>query len=140
MRIAKDFRWEMGHRLPFHDGKCKNLHGHSYKMMVEIAGDLDENGMVLDYYVIKEVIQPLVEELDHAFMVKDDDTLLIELLTKMNSKHVVTGFHSTAENMVYYFLNKIKSANLPDNIYAIKVKIFETETTYAEDEISLKVL
>ena len=137
MKIAKDFRWEMGHRLPFHDGKCKNLHGHSYKMMVEINGDLDENGMVLDYYVVKEIIQPLVEELDHSCMVKNDDVQLIELLKKMNSKHVVTEFHSTAENMVYYFLNKIKSAGLPKNIHGIKVKIFETETTYAEDEIIL---
>lgn len=136
MKIAKDFRWEMGHRLPFHEGKCKNLHGHSYKMMVEISGDLDENGMVLDYYVVKEIIQPLVEELDHAFMVKSDDSQLIELLEKMNSKHVITGFHSTAENMVYYFLEKIKAANLPGNIHGLKVKIFETETTYAEDEIS----
>lgn len=138
MKIAKDFRWEMGHRLPFHDGKCKNLHGHSYKMMVEIEGELDENGMVLDYYVIKEIIQPLVDELDHSFMVKSDDSELIELLEKMNSKHVVTDFHSTAENMVYYFLNKISNSNLPGNIHAIKVKIFETETTYAEDKLELK--
>ena len=137
MKIAKDFRWEMGHRLPFHEGKCKNLHGHSYKMMVEFSGNLDENGMVLDYYVVKEIIQPLVEELDHSCMVKNDDTQLIELLHKMNSKHVITDFHSTAENMVYYFLNKIKAAGLPKNIIGIKVKIFETETTYAEDEIIL---
>lgn len=138
MRIAKDFRWEMGHRLPFHEGQCVNLHGHSYKMMVEFEGDLDDKGMVLDYYVVKEVIQPLVDELDHTFMVKDDDTLLIDLLKQMNSKHVVVNFHSTAENMVYYFLDKIKSANLPKNLRGIKVKIFETETTYAEDKITLE--
>ncbi|PKL87950.1 MAG: 6-carboxytetrahydropterin synthase [Ignavibacteriae bacterium HGW-Ignavibacteriae-2] len=138
MRIAKDFRWEMGHRLPFHEGQCVNLHGHSYKMMVEFEGDLDDKGMVLDYYVVKEVIQPLVDELDHTFMVKDDDRLLIDLLKQMNSKHVVVNFHSTAENMVYYFLDKIKSANLPKNLRGIKVKIFETETTYAEDQITLE--
>lgn len=137
MKIAKDFRWEMGHRLPFHEGKCKNLHGHSYKMMVEFEGDLDTNGMVLDYYIVKEVIQPLVEELDHTFMVKDDDTQLIELLKQMGSKHVIVNFHSTAENMVYYFLDKIKHANIPDNLHRIKVRLFETETTYAEDEIEI---
>ena len=137
MKIAKDFRWEMAHRLPFHEGKCKNLHGHSYRMMVEFSGNLDENGMVLDYYDVKEIIQPLVDELDHAFMVKDDDTELIEFLEKMNSKHVVASFHSTTENMVYYFLNKIKYSGLPKNITGIKVKIYETETTYAEDEIVL---
>ena len=137
MKIAKEFRWEMGHRLPFHEDKCKNLHGHSYKMMVEFTGDLDENGMVLDYYIVKEIISPAVEELDHAFMVKDDDEQLIKLLEEMDSKHVKVNFHSTAENMVYYFIDKIKNSNLPKNITAIKVKIFETETTYAEDELVL---
>jgi 6-pyruvoyltetrahydropterin/6-carboxytetrahydropterin synthase len=137
MKIAKEFRWEMGHRLPFHEDKCRNLHGHSYKMMVEFTGDLDINGMVLDYYIVKEIINPLVEELDHAFMVKDDDFELITLLKKMDSKFVTVNFHSTAENMVYYFIDKIKKSELPGNISAIKVKIFETETTYAEDEIVL---
>jgi 6-pyruvoyltetrahydropterin/6-carboxytetrahydropterin synthase len=137
MKIAKEFRWEMGHRLPFHEDKCRNLHGHSYKMMVEFTGDLDINGMVLDYYVVKEIINPLVEELDHAFMVKDDDFELITLLKKMDSKFVTVNFHSTAENMVYYFIDKIKKSELTGNISAIKVKIFETETTYAEDEIVL---
>ena len=61
MKIAKEFRWEMGHRLKFHKGKCINLHGHSYKMMVEFTGDVDENGMVLDYYDVKEIISPLVD-------------------------------------------------------------------------------
>ena len=137
MRIAKEFRWEMGHRLPFHDGKCKNLHGHSYKMMIELTGENDNSGMVLDYYVLKKIIQPLIEKLDHTFMVKKDDKKLIELLTQMESKYVKVDFDTTAENLVTYFLNEIKEAGLPDNIHKIKVRIFETESTYAEDEISL---
>ena len=40
MKIAKEFRWEMGHRLPEHFGLCKNIHGHSYKMIVEFEGEL----------------------------------------------------------------------------------------------------
>ena len=39
MKIAKEFRWEMGHRLPEHFGLCKNIHGHSYKMVVEFEGE-----------------------------------------------------------------------------------------------------
>ncbi len=137
MKIAKEFRWEMGHRLPFHEGKCKNLHGHSYKMLVEFTGKPDDNGMVLDYYILKELIIPMVEELDHSFMVKDDDTQLINLLDSMDSKYIKVGFHSTAENIVYYFVDTIKNADLPENLTAVKVKIFETETTYAEAEVIL---
>ncbi len=138
MRIAKEFRWEMGHRLIYHEGKCKNLHGHSYKMMVEFKGKPDNNGMVLDFYDVKEIIQPLIEELDHSFMVKSDDAELIDVLDKLKSKYILVDFHSTAENICYYFLDKIKSSKLPSSIEKIKVRVFETETTYAEDEINLK--
>ena len=138
MRIAKEFRWEMGHRLPFHDGKCVNLHGHSYKMSVEFTGEKDINGMVIDYYDVKKIVGPLVEELDHSFMVKNDDKLLIEFLEKMNSKHVIVDFESTAENIVGYFIEKIKNTGLPKTVSKLKVKVFETENTYAEDEVELQ--
>ena len=75
MKIAKEFNWEMGHRLPEHFGKCKNIHGHSYKMMVELDGDVNDNGMVMDYYDLKKIVNPIVENLDHAFMVYEQDEL-----------------------------------------------------------------
>src|SRR5690606_1513718 len=108
MKIAKEFHWEMGHRLPEHFGKCKNIHGHSYKMIIEIDGDVEDSGMVMDYYDLKKVILPIVEELDHAFMVYKKDKEIISFLEKMNSKKVVVGFQSTVENICRYFLNEIK--------------------------------
>lgn len=138
MKIAKEFKWEMGHRLTFHQGVCKNLHGHSYKMMVEIEGEADQNGMVLDYYNMKQIIGPVVDELDHGFIVLDRDRELIEFLEKLGSKHVVVDFEATAENLCHYFLMKIKDTNLPSNVEKIKVKIFETENTYAQEELSIK--
>ncbi|HRI46288.1 MAG TPA: 6-carboxytetrahydropterin synthase QueD [Ignavibacteriaceae bacterium] len=138
MKIAKEFRWEMGHRLPFHQGKCVNLHGHSYKMLVEVEGDLDKDGMVIDYYDLKAIINPIVEELDHAYLVWRDDTKLIEALEMLNSKKVIIDYHSTAENMCLYFLDKIQSAGLPKNVSKVKVRIYETEDDYAEEVISLK--
>ncbi len=136
MKIAKEFKWEMGHRLPFHDGKCVNLHGHSYKLLVEFSGSVDSNGMVLDYYDVKKIVAPIVEDLDHSFIVNKSDTELINLLDKMNSKKIVIPYESTAENICGYFLDKIKNSELPSNINRIMVKVYETETTYAEDEIS----
>lgn len=134
MRIAKEFRWEMGHRLPFHKDKCRNIHGHSYKMVFEIEGNLDENGMILDYYEIKNIIQPMIDELDHSFIVKSDDAEVIDFLKKIDSKHVIIDFESTAENLVYYFLNHIKPEDLPYGIRKIKIRVHETENTYAEAE------
>lgn len=137
MRIAKEFRWEMGHRLTFHDGKCKNLHGHSYKMMVEFDGEPDKNGMVVDYYEVKKIVEPIVDELDHSFVVYDKDTELIEILLKLKSQMIIIPFESTAENLCQYFLKKIAEMKLPKNVFGIKVRIFETENTYAEEELKI---
>jgi 6-pyruvoyltetrahydropterin/6-carboxytetrahydropterin synthase len=137
MKIAKEFSWEMGHRLPEHFGKCKNIHGHSYKMIVELEGDVDKNGMVLDYYDLKRIINPIVEELDHAFLVYHEDKEVIDFLNKLNSKKVVAEFQSTVENICYYFLHRIKESNLPSNIKSVKVRICETPDDYAEEIIEL---
>ena len=75
MKIAKEFRWEMGHRLPDHFGLCKNIHGHSYKMIVEFEGELDKNQMVIDYYDVEKIINPIIEKLDHAFMINKEDKI-----------------------------------------------------------------
>jgi 6-pyruvoyltetrahydropterin/6-carboxytetrahydropterin synthase len=138
MKIAKEFHWEMGHRLPEHFGKCKNIHGHSYKMIVELEGNVEPTGMVMDYYDVKQIINPLVEELDHAFLVYKDDKEIIEFLQKMKSKYMIVDFQSTVENICTYFLGRIKEVEFPPNISKLRVKIYETHDDYAEEEINLK--
>ena len=137
MKIAKEFRWEMGHRLPEHFGLCKNIHGHSYKMTVEFEGELDKNQMVIDYYDIEKIINPVIEKLDHSFMVNIDDKIVIEFLDKMNSKKVVVGFNSTAENICNYLLSEIIKCSLPSNISSVKVRVYETQFDYAEETARL---
>jgi 6-pyruvoyltetrahydropterin/6-carboxytetrahydropterin synthase len=137
MKIAKEFRWEMGHRLPNHFGQCKNIHGHSYKMLVEIEGELNEQGMVIDYYDVEKIINPIVEKLDHAFMVNKNDKVVLEFLEKMHSKKVVVDFQSTAENICLYILNEVKKTNLPSNVKRVKIRVCETTNDYAEDTLKL---
>jgi len=137
MKIAKEFHWEMGHRLPEHFGKCKNIHGHSYKMIVELEGSLDENGMILDYYDLKRIVNPIVEELDHAFMVYEKDKQIIEFLESMKSKKRIVEFQSTVENICRYILTEIKKNQLPSNVKKVKVRIFESIDDYAEEETGL---
>jgi len=138
MKIAKAFDWEMGHRLPFHKGKCKNLHGHSYKLRLEVEGEPDEQGMLIDFYDIKAIVHPIIENLDHAFMVFKNDLPLIEALKNLNSKMVLVDFHSTAENICQYFIDELKNIRLPENLVRITARIYETEDSYAESHIELK--
>lgn len=137
MKIAKEFRWEMGHRLLCNKGKCFNLHGHSYKLLVEFQGGVEANGMVIDYFDVKELIAPLIEELDHSVIINSEDVKLKDAIQSLNSDHVIVNFETTAENLCQYFLDKIRVAALPSNITQIMVKVFETENTYAEETISL---
>lgn len=137
MKIAKEFRWEMGHRLPEHFGLCKNIHGHSYKMIVEFEGELDKNQMVIDYYDVEKIINPIVQNLDHSFMVNIDDKPVLEFLEKMNSKKVVVDFLATAENICNYLLKEIRRVSLPQNISSLKVRVYETQFDYAEETTRL---
>jgi len=137
MKIAKEFRWEMGHRLPEHLGLCKNIHGHSYKMIVEFEGELDKNQIVIDYYDVEKIINPVIEKLDHSFMVNKEDKIVLEFLEKMNSKKVVVGFNSTAENICSYLLSEIRKCSLPANISYVKIRVYETQFDYAEETVRL---
>ena len=132
MKIAKEFHWEMGHRLPEHFGLCKNIHGHSYKLIVEFEGKLDDKGMVIDFYDVEKIISPIIDELDHAFIVKDDDVITLEFLEKLNSKKVIVNFFTTVENICNYILEKIIKSKLPDNVENVQVRVYETAEDYAE--------
>lgn len=134
MKIAKEFHWEMGHRLPEHFGKCKNIHGHSYRMNVELEGSLNDNGMIMDYYDLKKLVAPVIEELDHAFMVYREDKEIISFLESVKSKKVIVGFQSTVENICKYILAELSRQDLPPNVKKMKVRIFESIDDYAEEE------
>jgi 6-pyruvoyltetrahydropterin/6-carboxytetrahydropterin synthase len=134
VKIAKEFHWEMGHRLPEHFGKCKNIHGHSYRMIVELEGSLNGNGMIMDYYDLKKLVAPVIEELDHAFMVYREDKEIISFLESVKSKKVIVGFQSTVENICKYILAELSRQDLPPNVKKMKVRIFESIDDYAEEE------
>ena len=137
MKIAKEFHWEMGHRLPEHFGKCKNIHGHSYRMIVELEGEVNEGGMIMDYYDLKKTVNPIIDQLDHAFMVYEKDKEIVRFLESVNSKRIVVDFQSTVENICRYIITEIKKQNLPPNVKKVKVRIFESIDDYAEEETSI---
>ena len=137
MKIAKEFYWEMGHRLPDHFGLCKNIHGHSYKMILTVEGQMNEQQMVIDYYDLEKIINPIIMEFDHSFMVNKNDKIVIEFLNQINSKKVEVDFDATVENICLFVLNKIKDAPLPKNIRAITVRVYETKFDYAEERLEL---
>lgn len=132
MKISKSFHWEMGHRLPHHDGLCRNVHGHSYRLQVDVEGEPDDRGMIVDFYDISRVVKPLLDELDHAFLVDDQDRNLLEWLRTQGMKHVVIPYPSTVENICRMIADRLHPslATFP-TIHAVTLTVRETESASA---------
>jgi 6-pyruvoyltetrahydropterin/6-carboxytetrahydropterin synthase len=134
MKIAKEFRWEMGHRLPNHAGACRNLHGHSYRMVVEVEGEVDPvTGMVIDFADISAIVKPFLTELDHAFLCQEDDHEVRELLERKDLKRVYIQTPSTVENICGLFIKRLRPAFAAHKeVKAFTVRIWETASSVAE--------
>jgi 6-pyruvoyltetrahydropterin/6-carboxytetrahydropterin synthase len=133
VRIAKEFRWEMAHRLPYHKGGCENLHGHSYRMIVEVAGHTMENGMVMDFADLKSIVQPLVKDVDHSFMCSTEDRLMIDLLQGTDFKIVYVNFYTTAENIALHFREQLRTRlSAFANLEELRIRVYETPSSFAD--------
>lgn len=136
MKIAKRFRWEAAHRIPWHSGACANLHGHSYRMTVEVEGSPDEKGMVLDFKALKCLLSPLVKAWDHAILVSKNDEELLGICIQTNWKHYVVPFDTTAENLATcvadFLAPKLIEQTAGQLLTSLTIRLSETETCYAE--------
>lgn len=140
IRITKQFTFETGHALYGYDGKCKNVHGHSYKLSVTVIGSpiSDSNnvkyGMVIDFTDLKKIVmEEVVDQFDHA-TVFNQNTPHIELAKELKSRdhHVIlVDYQPTSENMVIDFADRIKK-RLSENIDLFSLKLQETESSFAE--------
>ncbi|MEP6261206.1 MAG: 6-carboxytetrahydropterin synthase [Gillisia sp.] len=140
IRITKQFSFETGHALYGYDGKCKNVHGHSYKLSVTVIGTpiTDKTnvkyGMVIDFGDLKKIVKSeVVDVFDHA-TVFNKNTPHIELAKELENRDhsvILVDYQPTSENMVVDFAEKI-SSRLPSHIKLFSLRLQETETSFAE--------
>jgi 6-pyruvoyltetrahydropterin/6-carboxytetrahydropterin synthase len=140
IRITKEFTFETGHALYGHDGKCKNIHGHSYKLSVTVLGNpvSDSNdpkfGMIMDFSDLKKIVkEEIVDRFDHA-TIFNKNTPHIDLANNLKSlghNVVLVDYQPTSEMLVTDFADKIKN-RLPKNIKLFSLKLRETASCYAE--------
>jgi 6-pyruvoyltetrahydropterin/6-carboxytetrahydropterin synthase len=133
MFIKKMFRFEAGHRLPKHGGRCAGIHGHSYKVEFCLTSDPDfSTGMVMDFGDVKEKIGWLVDQFDHSLIVSRNDSLAaslsgIEALEQMNPRYVIMPCEPTAEMMAAYFY--WWTVAIFGGLTTKSVTVWETETS-----------
>lgn len=140
IRITKQFTFETAHALYGYDGKCKNVHGHSYNLDVTVIGEPITDmqnvkcGMVIDFGDLKKIVKAeVVDRLDHAILL-NKNTPHIELANYLKSSGhnvVLVDYQPTSENMIADFANRI-SGKLDSNIKLHSLKLRETGTAFAE--------
>lgn len=140
IRITKQFTFETGHALYGYDGKCKNVHGHSYKLSVTVIGKpiTDVNhvkfGMVIDFGDLKKIVnREIVNVFDHA-TVFNKNTPHVELAKELSDRGhnvLLVDYQPTSEMMVIDFASKITSF-LPETIKLHSLRLQETATSCAE--------
>ena len=137
LRITKEFRFEGAHALMGYDGRCRNLHGHSYIMYVTIKGEplngssSPKEGMVIDFKLLKSIInENIIDIFDHALILRKD-AALAEDIAKEYENVVIVDFQPTTENLICYFAETIKK-NLPQGIGLYSLTLHETASSYVE--------
>lgn len=153
--ITRRFKWDAGHRVLGHGGKCRHLHGHEYHAEVTVtAGRLDGLGMVLDFSAVKEAVGKWIDDnWDHNFLCHPDDPLNYQAEGRQLSgpdadlaywrkedgvfagrkPYVMKIGNPTAENIARELFDKAQEL-LGDRFRVVKVRVQETQNCVAEYE------
>jgi 6-pyruvoyltetrahydropterin/6-carboxytetrahydropterin synthase len=136
IRITKEFSFEMAHALKDYQGKCENIHGHSYHLAVTIIGNVISTpspklGMVLDFGDLKKIVREnIVDVFDHVLVLNETDSRK-EKLSMIDTKLILTSYQPTAENLMLDFVDRIKD-KLPPDVSLHSLKLRETATSFVE--------
>lgn len=119
MRICKTFEWAYGHKLKhlMYPSKCSNQHGHNAIVEIEVEGPVQENGMVIDFSILKAYVEQV--SFDHLYLNRD-----IPAFKRKNP---------TAENIVLYLKKELDKEFEGKTIKIRRIRVWETSESYAEE-------
>lgn len=134
IRLTKEFTFDMAHALAGYDGKCRNIHGHTYHLHVTVEGQpcqdqaSPKDGMVLDFTQIKQIVaDQIVAQFDHALVLPRTTPFPTDIDTHI----ILTDWQPTAENLLIHFANLLQP-RMPEGVRLHSLKLYETETSSAE--------
>ena len=127
--IQTEASFDSAHFLKDYEGKCSNIHGHRWRVEVELAAHTlkeegAERGMIMDLTAVKERLRAEADRLDHALII-EEGSLLESTVKALESEHlrlVILPFRPTSENLAKYFFDCMKETGCP--VY--RVRVFET--------------
>ncbi|MDR2585199.1 MAG: 6-carboxytetrahydropterin synthase [Prevotellaceae bacterium] len=137
IRLTKEFRFECAHALTGYDGNCRHIHGHSYRLMVTIAGKprsqtgSPKDGMVIDFTTLKEIVtQHIITPFDHSLILREDAMLAKELKDQYQNVQIVP-FQPTCEQLCIYIANLLL-VTIPEPAKLFSIRLYETSTSFVE--------
>lgn len=128
--ISREHSICCGHTVTGHEGKCRHLHGHNYKIDIIVgAPELDDLGRVLDFSVIKsECCDWLERHWDHKFLIWFKDPRRTKLKDMDPDGVVVVPFNPTAENMAAFLVVKFQELlRKYDGVHVRSIRVHETD-------------
>lgn len=107
MLVTKEFSFDSAHYLPDYHGKCENMHGHTYKLQVTVEGEVQPDGMVIDFVKLKEIVKnKVIDKLDHK--------ILNEIIA-----------NPSAENTAIWIWEQLEK-----DLAIFEIKVWETPTSF----------
>lgn len=138
IRLTKEFKFEMAHALRGYDGLCRNIHGHSYELLVTIIGipitdtASSKLGMIMDFGDLKKIVRKtIVDEFDHALVLNRESVDDFIHDAEMFGRTILVDYQPTSENMLIDFASRLKNL-MPENVKLHHMLLRETVTSYAE--------
>ncbi len=130
LTVSKECVFDAAHVLSKHSGQCKNLHGHTYRLVVEVEQSDAATDMVIDFKDLKGVMQEVIlERFDHAFIFDErsaSESEIAAVIAKHSMKSVGLPFRSTAENLACYFFGQLAA-----HVNVRSVRLYETPASFA---------
>lgn len=128
IQVVKQFKFDSAHFLTEYVGKCANLHGHTYMLEIGVTSDVLHKGFVMDFGVVKDIINPYIEMMDHNMLNE------ISTQTKWGDKAKNFPTKTTAENMVVWLYHELvfEFAKYDSLVSLSLIRLWETPTSYAE--------
>ena len=131
LTVSKQCQFDAAHVLTRHEGQCRNLHGHTYRVLVEVAEAEDGCDMVIDFKDLKQMIREvIVDRFDHSFIyneASESECEIAAVIAKHGMRSVGLPFRSTAENLAHYFFKELSA-----RVNVASVKVYETPESCAE--------
>jgi len=138
IRLTKEFKFEMAHALKGYDGLCRNIHGHSYELLVTVTGipvsdtASTKLGMVMDFGDLKKIVRKsIIDEFDHALVINRESKDDFNVDAEMFGRTILVDYQPTSENMLVDFVARLKN-KMPANVKLHHLLLRETVTSYAE--------